>query len=74
MKKTKIDKICYTISIILVIAFIIRVIVDYYNRSSLITVSFNFVLKLRIIEFILPSIIFFIIATILKKKFNNKTN
>lgn len=66
----KIYKYLYIFSIVLVLFFIVMVGVDYFsydlvNNSA----SFYTFVLLRFIEFIVPSIIIFIIAEIIKKKY-----
>lgn len=62
-------KILYILSIILVICFIIYLIIDYFNYDSIITSAPFYVnIIIRLLEFILPSIILFIIGFILKNK------
>lgn len=72
MKKENIYKFLYYVSIALIIAFIIIVGIDYFNYNEIENSApfYAFVL-VRLLEFILPSIIIFIIAKILKKKYKN---
>lgn len=71
MKKEKWYKFLFAVSGLLVVGFIIRVIADYI-QYDLIATSFPFyaTLLLRSVEFILPCIITFVIAIILKKKYS----
>lgn len=69
MKKENIVKFLYFISIILIIGFGIRVGADYlkYNTINHSAPFYAFVI-VRMIEFILPSVIVFIIARMIKNK------
>lgn len=71
MKKENIYKFLYVVSIFLVIGFAIRVGVDYFKYDSYNNFApfYVFILE-RLIEFIIPSIIVFIVAKITKKKYN----
>lgn len=66
----KIYKYLYIFSIVLVLFFIVMVGVDYFSYDLVNNSApfYTFVL-LRFIEFIVPSIIIFIIAEIIKKKY-----
>ncbi len=70
MEKKNLYKFLYCISIFLIIGFCIRVGIDYtkydINNNS---APFNIFIISRIIEFILPSVILFIISIVLKKKY-----
>lgn len=61
----------YIICVFWIIRFIIRVSVDYIKYNSIINSApfYLFIIK-RIIEFIVPSIIIFVVARIIKKKYN----
>lgn len=69
MKKENIYKFLYVVSIFLVIGFAIRVGVDYFKYDSYNNFApfYVFILE-RLIEFIIPSIIVFIVAKITKKE------
>lgn len=71
MKKEKIYKYLYVVCICLVIVFGIRTGVDYLNYDARGT-SFPFYVTIieGIFEFIIPSIILFVIAKILKQYYN----
>lgn len=70
MKKENIYKFLYAVSIFLIIAFAIRLGVDYYNYNTyLCSAPFYLFIIERIVEFILPSIIVFIVASITKNKY-----
>lgn len=68
--KKYIYKVLYIISIIMIVFFIVMVGVDYFSYDLVNNSApfYTFVL-LRFIEFIVPSIIIFIIAEIIKKKY-----
>ena len=71
MKKENIYKFLYVVSIFLIIGFAIKLGVDYfkydsYNNSA----PFYVFIIQRVVEFIIPSIIVFIIAKIAKKKYD----
>ncbi len=71
MKKENIYKYLYAVSIFLIIGFAIRLGVDYfkydlYNNSA---PFYVFIIE-RVVEFIIPSIIVFIVAKIAKKKYD----
>lgn len=70
MKKENIYQFLYAISILLVIGFAIRLGVDYYHYNTFRNSGpfYAFVIE-RIIEFIIPSILIFIVAKIAKKKY-----
>lgn len=71
MKKENVYKFLYSISILLIIGFCIRVGADFFTynpaRDSAPFYVFAFV---RTIEFIIPSAIIFVVAKIAKKKYN----
>lgn len=68
MKKENIYKILYAVSIFLVITFIIVSGVDYYlYNTTLNSAPFYLFIILRAAEFIIPSIIVFIIGKVIKK-------
>lgn len=73
MKKSSIYKILYFISILLFIGYIIRLITDYQHYNPIITSApFYTYIIIRSVEYLLPCIIVFIIAIIIKK--NRKIN
>lgn len=72
MKKNTIANILFIISIILIVIFGINVYDDYLNRHNVITTTFSFVVMVRVVEFIIPSFICFIIGIILKKSKRGK--
>ncbi len=71
MKKENIYKFLYAVSVFLIIGFVIRLGVDYfkYNTHSNSAPFYAFVIE-RIVEFIIPSIIIFIVAKVVKKKYS----
>ncbi len=73
MKKQNIYKFLYTVSALLVLGFAIHTIVDGCRYNSMLT-SFPFYafVLVRAIEYLVPSIIVFSVAVIVKKKFANK--
>ena len=73
MKKKNIHKFLYVISALLVLGFAIHTIVDACRYDSMLT-SFPFYafIIVHAVEYLLPSLIVFIAALIVKKKFANK--
>ena len=73
MKKSNIYKFLYAISALLVLGFVIHTIVDACRYDSMLT-SFPFYafIIVHAVEYLLPSLIVFIAALIVKKKFANK--
>lgn len=73
MKKANIYKFLYGISTLLVLGFAIHTIVDACRYDSMLT-SFPFYafVLVHAVEYLVPSIIVFIVALIVKKKFANK--
>ena len=73
MKKKNIHKFLYVISALLVLGFAIHTIVDACRYDSMLT-SFPFYafVIVHAVEYLLPSLIVFIAALIVKKKFANK--
>lgn len=71
MKKENSYKFLYVISIFLMIGFAIRIGVDYlkYDNINNSAPFYAYVIE-RTIEFIVPSIIVFIVAKIAKKKYS----
>lgn len=70
MKKENIYKFLYTVSIFLIIVFAIRLEVDYfkYDNTNNSTPFYTFIIE-RVVEFIVPSIIVFIVGKVMKKKY-----
>jgi len=67
-KPLKVDFVLNFVGIMLVIGFIIRIAADYYKYQKAIdTTPFYLLLIGRSLVFLLPSIIFFIVAIYLKK-------
>ena len=73
MKRKNIHKFLYVISALLVLGFAIHTIVDACRYDSMLT-SFPFYafIIVHAVEYLLPSLIVFIAALIVKKKFANK--
>lgn len=71
MKKENIYKFLYAVGIFLIIGFIIRLGVDYfkYNTINNSAPFYTFIIE-RVVEFILPSVIVFIVGRIMKKKYS----
>lgn len=72
MKKENIYKFLYAVSIFLIIIFFIRLGIDYlnydiYNNSA----PFYAYIIERVVEFIVPSIILFIVGIFCKEKYKN---
>lgn len=71
MKKEKIYEFLYLVSMFLIIAFIIILGIDYSNYDTGGTSApFYVFIVVRTLEFVLPSIIVFVIAKIIKKKYS----
>lgn len=69
MKKDNIYKILYIVSVLLIVVFAIMIGIDYLNYNTYINSAPFYVRILeRSIEFVIPSIIVFGIAMIIKKK------
>ena len=70
MKKKNIHKFLYVISALLVLGFAIHTIVDACRYDSMLT-SFPFYafVIVHAVEYLLPSIIVFVVALIVKKKY-----
>lgn len=70
MKKENIYKFLYAVSTFLIIVFTIRLGVDYFKYDNLNNSApfYTFIIT-RMIEFIIPSIIVFIIGKVIKKKY-----
>jgi len=73
MKKANIYKFLYAISALLVLGFAIHTIVDACRYDSMLT-SFPFYafVLVNAVTYLVPSLIVFIVALIVKKKFANK--
>lgn len=68
--KKNIFKFLYGISMILIVTFVIIVGVDYFNYNTFEnSVPFYIFVFVRILEFIVPSVIIFVISKVLKKKY-----
>lgn len=71
MKKENIYKFLYTVCILLIVGFIIRLSTDYFKYDDINTSTsfYTFIIE-RVVEFIIPSIIVFIVGKIMKKKYS----
>lgn len=68
--KKNIFKFLYGVSMILIVTFVIIVGVDYFNYNTFEnSVPFYIFVFVRILEFIVPSVIIFVISKVLKKKY-----
>lgn len=71
MKKENIYKFLYIVSIFLIIGFMTRLGMDYfkYNPNETSVPFYVFIIE-RLVEFVIPSIIIFIVAKITKKRYS----
>ncbi len=70
MKKENIYKFLYIVSVFLIIGFAIRLGADYFKYDTHSNSAPFYVLIIeRVVEFIIPSIIVFIVAKTAKKKY-----
>ena len=71
MKKENIYKFLYAVCIFLFVGFTIRLGVDYFKYDNINNSApfYTFIIE-RVVEFILPSIIVFIVAKAMKKKYS----
>ncbi len=73
MKKENIYKFLYAISILLIVGFAIRLGADYFKYDAALTSApFYVYIITRALEFLLPSAIIFVIATVIKKRKDRK--
>ncbi len=71
MKKENMHKFLYAVCILLLIGFVIRLGVDYIKYDNInYSAPFYVFIIARLLEFILPGIMVFIVANIMKKKFS----
>lgn len=71
MRKENIYKLLYAFSILLIIAFVIILGADYFKYDNLNnSAPFYVFIITRIVEFVIPSIVIFIIGTTMKKKYS----
>lgn len=71
MKKENIYKFLYSVCIFLILGFAIRLGVDYFKYNNINnSAPFYAFIIVRVVEFIIPSIIIFIVAKIIKKKYS----
>lgn len=68
MKKQNYYKFFYLVSVLALIGFFLRIGVDYFKYDITNSAPFYVFIIERTLEFIIPSIIFFIIGKFLKKK------
>ena len=73
MKKENIYKFLYAVCIFLIIGFVIRISVDFikYDEMNNSAPFYAFII-IRAIQFIMPSIICFVVGKITKKKFTKE--
>lgn len=75
MKKLDWKRVCYVASLILVLVFVIRVILDYINYDAMVnSAPFSVFILVEAINFIMPALLLFIAGLIIGKikKKNNK--
>lgn len=71
MKKENTYKFLYAVCIFLIVGFVIRLGADYFKYDNINnSVPFYTFLIERLVEFILPSIIVFIVGKVMKKKYS----
>lgn len=68
MKKENIYKFLYAVCIFLIVGFVIRLGADYFNATN--SAPFYVFVIERAVEFIIPSIIVFIVGKVMKKKYS----
>ena len=67
--KKKLPKVCWIVSAVLVVAFVIKTIVDYTQYSAdFNSAPFSVWILVNALYFIIPAIIVFVIGFIVKKK------
>ena len=71
MEKENIYKFLYAIGLFLIIGFVIRLGVDYFKYDIINNSApfYTFIIE-RVVEFILPSIIVFVVGRIMEKKYS----
>jgi hypothetical protein len=68
MKKANISKLCFVLSVILVVIFPIKTVIDYVNyQNSFTSAPFYIWIWANILYFIVPAVIAFIVGLVLKK-------
>lgn len=73
MKKIDWKRICCVASLILVLVFVIRVILDYINYDAMVnSAPFSVFILVEAINFILPALLLFIAGLVIGKIKNNK--
>ncbi len=71
MKKQNIYKFLYLVCAFLILGFCIRLAMDYFAYDAIInSAPFYTYVIIRAVEFVAPSAIIFIVAIILKNKYN----
>lgn len=70
--KEKVCKILYAVSVVLLIVFAIVLGVDYSRYRTYSAPFYVYVIS-RAVEFVIPSIIVFVVAKIVKKKYSKVT-
>ncbi len=71
MKKENMYKFLYAVCIFLVVGFVIRLGADYFQYDNINNSAPFYVFVIaRLLEFILPGIIIFVVAKIMKKKYS----
>ena len=71
MRKMNIPNVCYAVSVLLLVGFIIHTIVDYiryYNTDTLTAAPFYLWVVVNIVCFIAPAIIALIVGAVVKHK------
>lgn len=68
MKKIDWKRICYVASLILVLVFVIRVVLDYINYDAMVnSAPFSVFILVEAINFILPALLLFIAGLVIGK-------
>ena len=69
MNRKKISRICHVVSIVLVIAFVVKCAVDYAAYSPVSnSAPFSLWVEMNAFLFLLPAILVFVIGRVLRKK------
>lgn len=75
MKKGNTYKFLYSISILLIVGFAIRLGADYFKYDAMLTSApFYVYIITRALEFLLPSAIIFVVAKVLKNRKERKND
>lgn len=67
MKKDRIYKILYAVSVVLLVIFVIMLGVDY-SRYRTCSAPFYIYVATRIVEFVIPSLVAFVVAKVMEKR------